>query len=134
MAVKRTVVGVIVVALLLVDAGSSQASVSKERIGICEIHGTFLGCDASGKAEHPRQLRLRLWSNPSYPFSVDWTTLCFKWSGHRRREDHFNSDGERIDRRIEMAYWRPDRCRVKASITGGFGYGGIAKLILSARI
>ena len=89
-----------------------------------------------GKARRPREIHLRLWSRPSYNFQVDWITVCFKWSGHERREGSFNSSGRRINKPLETAYWYPRRCWVRASIFGAFPatQGGTAKLTLSARV
>ncbi|MEZ0235325.1 MAG: hypothetical protein ACAH81_10295 [Actinomycetota bacterium] len=102
---RRVLVGVFVAALLLSDAGSSLASV--EEIGRCRDT-----CEVAGRVRNPRQLTVAIRSPASLDYSVDWTSVCRKWSGRERRKGYFVNETP-LKRHLSMAYWRPDKCRVR---------------------
>lgn len=137
---KWTALIVVIIGLMLADAGPSSASV--ERIDDCEIAATHLRCEASGTVRNPHRLRVRVASGYRYRVSGDWTTVCFNWSQRRRRAGYFVEEPPSFVRRIPMAFWRPDRCRVRVSLAGGFDAmfsfgldeGRFAKLVLQSRV
>ena len=128
---RRTLFGLFVVALVVADAGLSSASVRK--IDGCTADGSFV-CAVSGSVRHPRRLFIEARSRPRHWYQLDWTTVCFKWSGHERLSGSVLGQRTPFDKRIPMAYWRPDRCRVEVSVFGGFGCCGHTKLVLRARV
>lgn len=77
-------------------------------------------------------------SRPVGTFDADWNTVCFKWSGHKRRHGTFNERSP-FKKRIAnaMAYWRPDRCEVEVQVFSGLfpqPDSGRMKLLLNAHV
>ena len=81
---RRTLVGALLIALLLVvDAGSSP---SVRKVDRCSAdRASYAGC--RGRCGIPDGSSSRSPRAPVIRYELDWITVCSKWSRHKRRSD-----------------------------------------------
>lgn len=126
---KTTLAVLLMVGFLLAAAEPSEAAIKK--LGRCHWAGT-LACHASGTVRHPMALSLSGRSVLHRRIPVGWTTRCWKRGELRRREGNFSRRAP-FDRRIEMGYWRPNRCKVNVDIFT-FDFGRHGRVTMLARV
>lgn len=101
----------------LVLAGGAAAVGVKERVvGTASAAGDYASAIASGSADNPSKLRVRVTSVPRQSVNVNWTVVCTKGFGAGSKSGQFTARTP-TTRAMRMPMSRPDNCTVSA---GGF--------------
>jgi hypothetical protein len=112
---------VIAILILLVCGTATAVGASRygKRIGKKSDHGSFAAATASGVAQKPKRVYVRVKTKPRHSFKLFWAVTCSRGSTTKSKQGNFSGTGSRI-KKIGLAVRKPDFCGVGASgsITG----------------
>lgn len=112
----RKVVLALAVAALLAGAGLKVAAGGRNLrvIGSAAASGNYAIVLASGHADHPRALFVRVRSRPRQAVDGRWTVICRKGSRKRSKIGEIHG-GTPLRRRLRLPMAHPSDCTVSAT-------------------
>lgn len=105
------------------------AAAEAKRIGSKAARGDYAVVVASGHANHPHSLRVRVTSRPHQHVSGNWTVVCSKGMGAGSKSGNF-SGRTRLTRHVRMPYRHPSECTLSAAAQ--LDHGGKLRVTLLA--
>jgi hypothetical protein len=112
-------------ALLAVPA----AAYASHKIGSKSGEGDFAIAIASGQANHPSRLSVKITSKPAQHVTGNWTVICSKGTSAGSKSGELAGTGT-FTRRLKMNTRNPDSCTVSAA--GSLDRGGKIRVTLLA--
>jgi hypothetical protein len=107
-----------VIAMLLVFVCGAATAVAAghhgKRIGQKRGHGSFASATASGVAQTPARVYVRVKARPRQGFTLFWATTCSGNGKVKSKHGDFSGVGTKI-KRVKLAMRKPDFCGVGAS-------------------
>jgi hypothetical protein len=86
----------------------------RHQIGHEDAQGDYATAVASGEADHPSTIWVRVEASPNQTATVYWTMVCSEGYGSGSKDGEF-SGTTAIDRALEFPMPNPDTCYVSAS-------------------
>jgi hypothetical protein len=115
-----------VVATVLVVPAVAYAS---HKIGSKSGEGDFAIAIASGQANHPSKLSVKITSKPAQRVTGNWTVICSKGTSAGSKSGELAGVGT-FTRNLKMSTRHPDTCTVSAA--GSLDHGGKIRVTLLA--
>ena len=103
-----------VVVPVLVLAAVPGAAMGASKIGSASASGDYAIALASGTAENPGTINVRVTASPRQRVSVSWTMVCSKGLGAGSKSGQFSARTT-VTRALRKPQSNPDSCTVSAS-------------------